>query len=56
MGSIVDRNPMASDDIRQRLNTLLDAVRHALLDPQLRNTYMKDTNRAEDDFEWTGIL
>jgi hypothetical protein len=56
MGSIVDRNPMASDDIRNRLNALLDSVRHALLNTQLRNTYMRDAPRSTGDFAWTDIL
>jgi hypothetical protein len=56
MGSIIDRNPMASDDLRHQLNGLLDKVRRALLDPQLRHTYMRDTNRTEDDFRWTRNL
>lgn len=34
MGSIVDRNPIAADAIRIKLNTLVDHVRHALTDEQ----------------------
>ncbi|KAF2747430.1 hypothetical protein M011DRAFT_43793 [Sporormia fimetaria CBS 119925] len=34
MGSIVDRNPIAAEPIRKKLNALVDHVRHALSDPQ----------------------
>lgn len=33
LSSITDRNPVATDEIRQQLNKLLDLVRTALLDP-----------------------
>lgn len=56
LGSIVDRNPVSSDDIRLRLNDLLDRVRLALLDPDLRDTYIKDTGRTTDDYQWTQAL
>jgi hypothetical protein len=56
LGSIIDRNPISSDDIRLRLNDLLDSVRRALLDPELRDTYIRDTGRAPDDYEWTQAL
>ena len=53
---IVDRNPVATDDIRLKLNRLLDAVRLALLNPDLQNTYMRDTGRTPPDFAWTEKL
>jgi hypothetical protein len=56
IGSIIDRNPMSSDDTRHRLNDLLDRVRLALLDPDLRDTYIGDTGRAPDDYQWTQAL
>lgn len=56
LGSIIDRNPMSSDDIRLRLNHLLDRVRLALLDPGLRDTYIKDTGQTRDDYQWTQAL
>ena len=56
LASIIDRNPMSSDDIRLRLNALLDKVRLALLNPELRDTYMRDTGRRPDDFAWTEAL
>ena len=47
---------MSSDAIRLKLNRFLDAVRGALLIPELRNTYIRDTNRRSDEFEWTMLL
>ena len=40
MGSIVDRNPIASEAIRKKLNTLVDHVRHALRDKQHRDDFI----------------
>jgi hypothetical protein len=40
MGSIVDRNPIAADVIRKKLNSLVDHVRHALRDEQNRNAFI----------------
>ena len=54
--SIVDRNPVAAQSILVELNTLLDEVRAALLNPDLRDTYMRDTRRTRDDFAWTDAL
>lgn len=56
LGSIVDRNLLSSDDIRHWINILLDAVRMALLDHTLRDTYMRDTQRTPDEFKWTKKL
>lgn len=56
LSGIVDRNPVATDDIRIKLNKLLDAVRMALLNPEVRNTYMRDTGRTPQDFAWTQKL
>ena len=56
IGSIIDRNPMSSDDTCLRLNDLLDRVRLALLDTNLRDTYTRDTRRTSDDFQWTRDL
>ncbi|KAI9881549.1 MAG: hypothetical protein M1830_000113 [Pleopsidium flavum] len=53
LSGIVDRNPVATDDIRLKLNRLLDAIRLALLNPDLRITYMRDTGRTPQDFAWT---
>ncbi|KAF1922614.1 uncharacterized protein M421DRAFT_104955 [Didymella exigua CBS 183.55] len=40
MGSIVDRNPIAADAIRVKLNTLVDHVRHALRNEQRRAAFI----------------
>ena len=56
MNGIVDRNPVSVDSICFELNRLLDDVRLALLNPDLRNTYMRDTGRTDRDFAWTNAL
>ena len=53
---IVDRNPISADAIRSKLNKLVDAVRVALLNPELRGTYIRDTGRPQQQFAWTKIL
>jgi hypothetical protein len=50
MGSIVDRNPIAAEAIRKRLNTLVDHVRNALHDEQNRTAFV-DTFRDQADYE-----
>ncbi|OAL45334.1 hypothetical protein IQ07DRAFT_684268 [Pyrenochaeta sp. DS3sAY3a] len=40
MGSIVDRNPIAAEAIRKKLNALVDHVRHALRDPVHRAAFV----------------
>lgn len=54
--SIVDRNPIAADSILRELNSFLDRVRSALLDVNLRTTYIQDPGRHQDDFAWTSAL
>lgn len=54
--SIVDRNPLAANSILLELNAFLDDVRSALLNPRLRNTYIRDTGRTREDFAWTNAL
>lgn len=56
LSSIVDRNPVAANSILMELNCYLDDVRSALLDPGLRNTYIRDTGRTQEDFAWTAAL
>ena len=56
LASIVDRNPLAANSILMELNSYLDDVRSALLDPGLRNTYIRDTGRTQEDFAWTDAL
>ncbi|KAF1950600.1 hypothetical protein CC80DRAFT_482449 [Byssothecium circinans] len=41
MSSIVDRNPIAANAIRRKLNALVDHVRHALRDETHRNDFLK---------------
>jgi hypothetical protein len=50
MGSIVDRNPIAADAIRKRLNTLVDHVRNALHNEQNRTAFV-DTFQDQADYE-----
>lgn len=50
MGSIVDRNPIASEAIRKKLNTLVDHVRHALRDQQHRDDFI-NSFRDQPNFE-----
>lgn len=50
MGSIVDRNPIAAEAIRKKLNALVDHVRHALRDEQHRNDFV-NTFRDQAEFE-----
>ncbi|KAF1936176.1 hypothetical protein EJ02DRAFT_387824 [Clathrospora elynae] len=40
MGSIVDRNPVAAEATRKKLNALVDHVRHALRDEHHRNAFI----------------
>jgi hypothetical protein len=40
MGSIVDRNPIAAEAIRRKLNALVDHVRHALQNERRRNEFI----------------
>lgn len=56
MTTIVDRNPVSARSVRLELNSLLDDVRSALLNPDLRNTYMRVTGRTHEDFAWANAL
>jgi hypothetical protein len=53
---IVDLSPGASDEVRLRLNHLLDQVRTALLDENLATTYIKQSYQTPEDLQWTDIL
>jgi hypothetical protein len=53
---IVDLSPGASDDVRVKLNHLLDTVRTALLDENLCKTYIGQSRQVVDDLAWTGVL
>ncbi|KAH9818569.1 hypothetical protein Tdes44962_MAKER05334 [Teratosphaeria destructans] len=48
MCSIVDRNPVSADDVRKKLNRLVDHVRKSLTDPVVRNMFI---NTIEDNGE-----
>lgn len=50
MGSIVDRNPIASEAIRKKLNTLVDHVRHALRDQRHREDFV-NSFKDQPNFE-----
>lgn len=56
LASTVDRNLVSADAIREKLNSLIDDVRLALLDPQGVRAYMVDTRTTEEDFAWTSCL
>jgi hypothetical protein len=50
MGSIVDRNPIAAEAIRKKLNTLIDHVRNSLRNEHHRNHFIHSF-RDHPDFE-----
>ena len=54
--SIIDRNPNQAEAIRNKLNKLMEAVRSALLNVDLRETYIRETGRPREDFSWTEKL
>ena len=56
MASTVDRNQASADAIREKLNSLIDDARTALLDPKVLAEYMQDTRTTEDDFTWMKCL
>ncbi|KAI9665873.1 MAG: hypothetical protein M1821_003808 [Bathelium mastoideum] len=50
--SIVDRNPTTSENIRKKLNKIVDKVRLALLDPEHRDKYIASfSDRGEKKYE-----
>ena len=50
LSSITDRNPVATDEIRQQLNNFLSLVRTALLETERRESYIKTSGKTEDKF------
>jgi hypothetical protein len=50
MGSIVDRNPIAAEAIRKKLNALVDHVRNSLRNEHHRNQFV-NTFRDHPDFQ-----
>ena len=47
LGSIVDRNPVAADDIRNKLNDLVDRVRRSLMNEAVRDMYLGTIHNRE---------
>lgn len=55
LGSIVDRNPIAAEDIRRRLNALVNKVRDSLQDDATRQAFIesfRDQPEAHRMAEW----
>jgi len=52
----VDRNIASADSIGAKFNYLVDDVRQALLDTDIREVYMRNTNTGPEDFAWIGPL
>lgn len=55
LSSIVDRNPVAADDIRLRLNELVDRVRLSLMDDMVKRTYLDtiaDQVQQDEVHDW----
>ena len=52
----MDRNPIQPEAMRLKLNKFVEAVRKALLNPELRDTYIKETGRPRKSFTWTATL
>ena len=50
MGSIVDRNPIAAEAMRKKMNALVDHVRHALRDANHRRDFV-NTFEGQPEFE-----
>ena len=51
--SIIDRNPVATDAVKELLNDFVDKVRIALLDESLRAHYLGSIKLTESDLTWT---
>ncbi|KAI9681305.1 MAG: hypothetical protein M1817_002588 [Caeruleum heppii] len=54
--SIVDRNPVAADDVCKRLNKLVARVRDALEDPSVRKAVCKLSGGDPDMYVWTNSI
>ncbi|TKA45301.1 hypothetical protein B0A54_04397 [Friedmanniomyces endolithicus] len=52
--SIVDRNPASADDIRKKLNRLIDHVRKSLMDDQIRAAFVNtiDDVAERTEMQW----
>ena len=53
---IVDISPGASDEVRLKLNHLLEIVKTALLDEHLSQTFIEQSHLETGDLAWTAIL
>ncbi|KAL1586450.1 hypothetical protein WHR41_05232 [Cladosporium halotolerans] len=54
LSSIVDRNPVAADDIRMRLNELVDRVRQSLMDDTVKRDYLETIADRTQQTEMNG--
>ncbi len=52
----MDRNISSADSIGAKFNSLVDDVRQALLDIEIREVYMRKTQTGPEDFAWMGPL
>ena len=55
LSSIVDRNPVAADDIRTKLNDLIDRVRQSLMDDTVKRDYLEtiaNTVQVKEMNDW----
>ena len=56
LSSIVDRNPVAAEEICRQLNKFISNIRIALLDTERRDSYTRAIGQTQNDFEWTRFL
>ena len=56
IASTVDRNAVSADSIQLRLNRLVEHVREALLNPEIKGSYMQATKTGTEDFAWCDRL
>jgi hypothetical protein len=54
LGSIVDRNPVAAEDVRRKLNKLVDDVRISLLDDEFKNAFIRSFNGQPESARMVG--
>lgn len=51
LSSVVDRNPIAAEEIRDELNHLIDRVRRSLMDFEVRERYIKSIHSETEQDE-----
>ena len=56
IASTVDRNAVSADSIQLRLNRLVEHVREALLNPEIKGSYMQAIKTGTEDFAWCDRL